>query len=310
MTATCGDYNITRTLGFGGNAVVKLVEKDGIEYAMKIFEPHPTERDEIIEKTKAEMAVVQGLKIDAIPTYHEFVEDATWTKKNGQSKQVSYLLMENCQGVELIEFLNQSKRQDDVFVRYIFHQIAKALHELHRAGVAHRDIKPENIILTENFDIKLIDLGYGISLSGRIQDGFNRTTLGTPMYMAPEIVNKQPYQGSDVDLFAFGVTLMVARLVAYPFNQACLSDEKYKLLCGADSALFWKGYKKTIPGLGDDFVNLITGMLQLNPASRPSMADVLGHPWMRGETVTPEQFQAHCADFMQKAKAERIAEQE
>ena len=103
---------------------------------------------------------------------------------------------------------------------------------------------------------------------------------------------------------------MVARLVAYPFNQACLSDEKYKLLCGADSALFWKGYKKTIPGLGDDFVNLITGMLQLNPASRPSMADVLGHPWMRGECVTPEQFQAHCADFMQKAKAERIAEQE
>ena len=51
-------------------------------------------------------------------------------------------------------------------------------------------IKPENIILTENFDIKLIDLGYGISLSGRVQDGFNRTTLGTPMYMAPEIVNK------------------------------------------------------------------------------------------------------------------------
>jgi len=217
MTATCGDYTITRTLGFGGNAVVKLVEKGGVEYAMKIFEPHPTERDEIIQKTKAEMDVVQGLKIAAIPTYHEFVEDAVWTKKNGQTKSVSYLLMENCQGVELIEFLNQSKRQDDVFVRYIFHQIAKALHELHRAGVAHRDIKPENIILTDNFDIKLIDLGYGVSLSGNKSDGFNRTTLGTPMYMAPEIVNKQPYQGSDIDLFAFGVTLMVARLVAYPF---------------------------------------------------------------------------------------------
>ena len=48
MTATCGDYTITRTLGFGGNAVVKLCEKGGVEYAMKIFEPHPTERDEII----------------------------------------------------------------------------------------------------------------------------------------------------------------------------------------------------------------------------------------------------------------------
>ena len=58
MTATCGDYEIKSTLGYGGNAVVKLVEKGGVEYAMKIFEPHPTEREEIIKKTKEEMAVV------------------------------------------------------------------------------------------------------------------------------------------------------------------------------------------------------------------------------------------------------------
>jgi len=240
MASTCGGYEIKSTLGFGGNAVVKLVEKGGMDYAMKIFEPHPTERDEIIRKTQEEMAVVQNLNIDAIPKYHEFCESAEWIKKDGSSRDVSYLVMENCQGVELIEFLNQSKRQDDIFVRYIFHQIASALQQLHRAGIAHRDIKPENIILTENFDVKLIDLGYGISLSGRNQDGFNKTTLGTPMYMSPEIVDKQPYQGSDADLFAFGVTLMVARLVAYPFNEASLRDDKYKLLQGADAHLFWK----------------------------------------------------------------------
>lgn len=40
------------------------------------------------------------------------------------------------------------------------------------------------------------------------------------------------------------------------------------------------------------------------------MADVLGHPWMRGETVTPEAFRTHCTTFMEKAKADRIAEQE
>ena len=94
---------------------------------------------------------------------------------------------------------------------------------------------------------------------------------------------------------------MVARLVAYPFNQTCMNDEKYKLLCGADSALFWKGYKKTIPGLSDEFVNLITGMLQFNPASRPSMADVLGHPWMRGEVPSDEEFKARFRSFMVKA---------
>lgn len=115
------------------------------------------------------------------------------------------------------------------------------------------------------------------------------------MYMSPEIVRKEAYQGSDADLFAFGVTLMVARLVAYPFNQASMSDDKYKQLTGADSHLFWKSYKKNIKGLSDDFINLITIMLSHHPAARPTMADVLGHKWFRGETVTQEQFVQHCA---------------
>lgn len=51
-------------------------------------------------------------------------------------------------------------------------------------------------------------------------------------------------------------------------------------------------------------------MLQYHPSSRPTMADVLGHKWMRGNTVTDAEFAHHCAEFMDKAKADRIAEQE
>ena len=77
--------------------------------------------------------------------------------------------MEFVQGIELIEFFNTAKpvSRDDKLCRYIFNKVAIALHKLHSAGVAHRDIKPENIILTEDFKIKLIDLGYGIPLSGK-----------------------------------------------------------------------------------------------------------------------------------------------
>ena len=48
---SCGGYKILQTLGKGGNAVVKLVEKDGQKYAMKIFEPHKSERDALIRET-------------------------------------------------------------------------------------------------------------------------------------------------------------------------------------------------------------------------------------------------------------------
>ena len=101
--------------------------------------------------------------------------------------------MEVVDGVELIDFFNAAKRQEEKYLRYIFLKVAQALHRLHASGVAHRDIKPENIMLTSTYDVKLIDLGYGIKLAGNMTDGFNRTRLGTEGYMAPEIVGGRAY---------------------------------------------------------------------------------------------------------------------
>ena len=72
-------------------------------------------------------------------------------------------------------------------LRYMFLQIGNLIHQLHKSGIAHRDIKPENIMLTKNFEIKIIDLGYGLALAGRDESGFMKTSCGTEMYMAPEI---------------------------------------------------------------------------------------------------------------------------
>lgn len=80
---SCNGFKILRTLGKGGNGVVKLVEKDGQEYAMKIFEPHPTEKETFCLETQTELNLVQEHQIDDIPKYYEFVETAVWQKKNG-----------------------------------------------------------------------------------------------------------------------------------------------------------------------------------------------------------------------------------
>ena len=81
----CNGFRILRTLGKGGNGVVKLVEKDGQEYAMKIFEPHPSEKDAFCMETEAELNLVKTHMIDDIPEYFEFVESATWQKKDGSN---------------------------------------------------------------------------------------------------------------------------------------------------------------------------------------------------------------------------------
>jgi len=75
--------------------------------------------------------------------------------------------MELLEGVELLEFLNECQDQEDSFVRYMFIEIGKGIHQLHKAGIAHRDIKPENIMITKDYKLKIIDLGYGLTLAGR-----------------------------------------------------------------------------------------------------------------------------------------------
>ena len=64
-----------------------------------------------------------------------------------------------------------------------------------RAGIAHRDLKPENLLLTENYELKIVDFGFAAPISGNKGDGYMKTKLGTLSYMAPEIHLKAPYLG-------------------------------------------------------------------------------------------------------------------
>ena len=175
---SCGGYKILRQIGAGGNAIVKLVEKDNVKYAMKIFKPSPREK----ELTIHEYNIVTSMNIPAIVKYHELELDAKWLKKDGTDVDCSYLLMDHVNGLMLVDFFNKSLVEklggigrDDEDLRFIYLQIVDGLNKLHSAGVAHRDIKPENIMINVDFTIKIIDLGYGIELKGRGGKGFNTT---------------------------------------------------------------------------------------------------------------------------------------
>ena len=109
--ASCGGYTILKTLGRGGNAVVKLVEKDdevdGQCYAMKIFK---TERmgnaAETIQHLQKEMEIVHSLNLESVPRYYEFKEDYLIKKTGSTEKRekVFFLVMDYIEGCTLFEF--------------------------------------------------------------------------------------------------------------------------------------------------------------------------------------------------------------
>ena len=142
-------YRILKTLGKGGESVVKLVSnQQGEQFAMKIFKTDHTEKSKlVIEKASAELEIVQKLNFESLPIYYEFKADAVWTRSSGLQQHVCYLLMEFIEGCSLSDFIETVSSQHEKYLRYIFRDVIRTIYKLHQAGISHRDIKPQNILI-------------------------------------------------------------------------------------------------------------------------------------------------------------------
>ncbi len=110
--------------------------------------------------------------------------------------------------------------------------------------------------------------------------------------MAPEINLGKIYQGSVVDIFAAAIILFIMIAQHPPFSKAVSTDPHYKLICANRLDLFWKYHARSKPGgldfFSEDFMSLISSMLQLEPVHRPSLAEIRCHPWLNGFTASEE----------------------
>ena len=172
--------------------------------------------------------------------------------------------------------------------RYFFKQILAGLYYMHKSGISHRDMKPENVMLDHEYNVKIVDFGFAAPLEGRDGSGFNRTFKGTLAYMAPEIIERRPYQGESVDLFALGCILFVMRSGSMPFDQMARSDDSiYRFFTMNRIDKFWQTHSqdKGDDYFSEEFKDLITSMLHYHPQHRPMVADIVGHPWLAGENA-------------------------
>jgi len=235
-------------------------------------------------------------------------------KVNGKEATVAYIAQEPIMGGELYQYVNSTGAFSERICRYFFKQMVKGLHYLHTQGLCHRDLKPENILLDKNFDVKIVDFGFAAPVAGRQGSGFNSTKLGSPMYMAPEILYNDEYQGQGADLFALAVILFSMRSRHQPFDKmAGKKDPFYKLIVQNRADLFWKAWAQYHPEddnyYSDEFKDLVTTMIDFYPQKRPLMADIIGHPWMQGECATHEEIVQEFQERKELIKQAEKAEQ-
>jgi len=142
------------------------------------------------------------------------------------------------------------------------------LHGLHRI---HRDIKTDNILLNEAGEVKLADFGFAIQLTE--EKNKRRTVIGTPYWMAPEIIQNLPY-GKEVDIWSLGIMIMEMAEGEPPYIK--YSQAKALFLISTQGAPALKKAKNW----SNDFKHFVSLCLQKEPNKRPNAIELLQHPFI------------------------------
>ncbi|CAI2363208.1 unnamed protein product [Moneuplotes crassus] len=281
---TCGNYKLRKKLGEGGFGAVYLAKHIDTKkkVALKIIKPEMMEHVNMDDIEKE----VEILKQIDHPYITKLVEAGHCElSSRGRTNEVYCIALEVASGGELFDFISMTGAFSEDVARYFFHQFLDALEYMHEKGISHRDLKTENILLDKDFNLKIADFGYAS------EKGSNQTQVGTPDYMAPEILQGEKYSGQIADIFGAGLILFMMHAQSKAFLKAEQSDPYYKNIASNRPDKFWKEHIKSKGDetyFSEEFKDLVTGLFAYNPFHRLTIAEVRSHPWFNGTVPTSE----------------------
>lgn len=265
-------YKLGKTLGKGSFAVTKrCVDKvTDKAWAAKVMNFGKMDDDDL-QALEQEVSILRGLKHPNICGLREVFQD----------KDMFYMVMEEMKGGELFDRIVEKEYYTETEAAKVIREVCSALAYCHKKGVTHRDLKPENILYATtdaDSEVQVADFGLAAIVSN---DTLMRTACGTPEYVAPEVLRKQPYT-TQVDMWSVGVITYIL-LCGYPPFEDENTRQLYNSIktCDVDYA-----------GEGWDFVSaqgikFVKSLIAPNPKLRLTAAKVLEHPWIVERVEAP-----------------------
>lgn len=218
-------YKIIKLLGEGSYGSVYLAEnlfsQNGPKYvAIKKF----LMRDrKSYQSFRNEVKILKKINCNSLVKILDYYKDSTYM----------YMVMEYAPNGDLEQYIRSvfknNKKIDYKFLDTIIYQVTEGLNELHKNKVIHRDIKTSNILIFNENLVKIAD--FGVSKMLENNNLLANTSIGTPYYMSPEIVNGKPYNYS-VDFWALGCLIYNYLTNKYPFEASNITSLCKKILKG------------------------------------------------------------------------------
>lgn len=271
-TKKVGNYLISHDLGSGSFATVKeaLHVVTGERVAIKVIDKETAKTDAYVSRNmRREGRILQLIRHSNIVQLLEVME----------TENCYYLVLELCQGGDLMTHLVKRRRLTEAETRRFLRQIVQAVGYMHSLGILHRDLKIENLLLTQDQNVKIIDFGLSNLVrslpdeNGSIVTELCRTQCGSPAYAAPEVLAKKPY-GTAVDIWSIGVNMFAMLTGNLPFTVKPYSIK----------ALYQKMVNQELNPLPKTLSvgcrDLLMRLLNPEPETRIKLKDVMSHPWL------------------------------
>ncbi|XP_030623214.1 TRAF2 and NCK interacting kinase b isoform X5 [Chanos chanos] len=268
--------------------------KTGQLAAIKVMDVTGDEEEEI----KAEINMLKKYSHHRnIATYY-----GAFVKKNhpGMDDQL-WLVMEFCGAGSVTDLIKNTKGNSlkEEWTAYICREILRGLTHLHQHKVIHRDIKGQNVLLTENAEVKLVDFGVSAQLDRTV--GRRNTFIGTPYWMAPEVIacDENPDATYDFksDLWSLGITAIEMAEGAPPLCDMHPMRALFLIPRNPAPRLKSKKWSKK-------FQSFIDSCLVKNHSQRPSTEQLLKHPFIR-DLPNERQVRIQLKDHIDRTKKKR-----
>ncbi|XP_075967828.1 mitogen-activated protein kinase kinase kinase kinase 4-like isoform X1 [Anarhichas minor] len=212
-----------------------------------------------------------------------------------------WLVMEFCGAGSITDLVKNTKGNTlkEDWIAYISREILRGLAHLHAHHVIHRDIKGQNVLLTENAEVKLVDFGVSAQLDRTV--GRRNTFIGTPYWMAPEVIacDENPDATYDYrsDLWSCGITAIEMAEGAPPLCDMHPMRALFLIPRNPPPRLKSKKWSKK-------FFSFIEGCLVKNYTQRPPTEQLLKHPYIRDQP-NERQVRIQLKDHIDRTKKKR-----
>lgn len=243
-------YHISKALGEGSYAKVYLGFSVLAELpvAIKCYEKANIKSESTLKCILKEVEIMKGLNHPNITKFIEIFED----------EDHIFVVLEHADRGDLLSYVKKNGRLTEQEMTRVLGQILNGLHYLHNNKILHRDIKLDNILLTARGQIKICDFG----VSTRV---VNKTLIhehiGTPAYLAPEVIEGSGYTGFQVDVWSLGVMAFICVLGVIPFRGETIPDLNKSILLA-------EPHFPDNHGLSPTMHSVLSGMLKKNPRTR------------------------------------------